>query len=85
MIDTCPHCQESLNLSDAQRSKVQTALEKLPPGNLLKLGCPHCHKPFELKADGTLPGKQAPSGGPPIKGAKKIKITPPPPPDRCRR
>ena len=81
MIDNCPHCQEPLNLSDAQRSKVEIALNKLPPGNLLKLGCPNCHKPFELKPDGTLPGKQAPSGGPPIKGAKKVNITPPPPPD----
>jgi hypothetical protein len=82
MIDNCPHCQEPLNLSDAQRSKVQTALDKLPTGNLLKLGCPHCHKPFELRPDGTLPGKQALSGGPPpVKGARKVKITPPPPPD----
>jgi hypothetical protein len=84
MIDSCPHCQETLNLSDAQRSKIQLALDKLPPGNLLKLGCPHCQKPFELKPDGTLPGQQqkpktvAP-GGP--KGARKVGIAPPPPPD----
>ncbi len=87
MIDTCPHCQEPLNLSGAQKSKVQTALDKLPPGNLLKLGCPHCQKPFELKPDGTVPGQQlkkvpvAPSGGPTIKGARKVEVTPPPPPD----
>ena len=58
MIDTCPHCQEPLNLSAAQTSKVLTALNKLPPGNLLKLGCPNCQKPFELKPDGTVPGQQ---------------------------
>ena len=87
MIDTCPHCQEPLNLSDAQKSKVQTALDKLPSGNLLKLGCPQCQKPFELKSDGTLPGQKpqkggvAPSGGPPLKGARNIAVTPPPPPD----
>ena len=87
MIDTCPHCQEPLNLSDAQKSKVQTALDKLPSGNLLKLGCPQCQKPFELKSDGTLPGQKpqkgavAPRGGPPLKGARKIAVTPPPPPD----
>ena len=87
MIDTCPHCQEPLNLSDVQKSKVQTALDKLPSGNLLKLGCPQCQKPFELKSDGTLPGQKpqkgavAPRGGPPLKGARKIAVTPPPPPD----
>jgi len=82
MIDTCPNCQEALNLSDAQKSKIQFALDKLPPGNLLKLGCPHCQKTFELKPDGTLPGQQvkkAPSAGP--RGSKKARISPPPPPD----
>ena len=87
MINTCPHCQEPLNLSDAQEAKVQTALNKLPPGNLLKLGCPHCQKPFELKPDGTIPGQHSlkmpfsPSGRPPLKGARKVEVTPPPPPD----
>jgi hypothetical protein len=83
MIDTCPHCQEALNLSDTQKRKIQLALDKLPPGNLLKLGCPNCQKPFELRPDGTLPDqtlkKSIPAGGP--KGAKKVNITPPPPPD----
>jgi len=87
MINTCPHCQEPLNLSDSQKSKVQTALDKLPPGNLLKLGCPHCQKPFELKPDGTSPGQKQqkaaikPVGGHPLKGARKVDVPPPPPPD----
>ncbi len=87
MIDTCPHCQEPLNLSGAQKSKVQTALDKLTPGNLLKLGCPSCQKPFELKPDGTVPGQQpqkvpvAPISRPTIRGARKVEVTPPPPPD----
>jgi len=87
MINTCPHCQELLNLSDAQEAKVQTALNKLPPGNLLKLGCPQCQKPFELKPDGTIPGQHSlkmpfsSSGRPPLKGARKVEVTPPPPPD----
>ena len=83
MIDTCPHCQEALNLSDTQKNKIQLALDKLPPGNLLKLGCPHCQKPFELQQDGTLPGrvgkKPISAGG--LKGARKVDIKPPPPPD----
>jgi len=83
MIDTCPHCQEALNLSDAQKHKIQLALDKLPPGNLLKLGCPNCQKPFELKSDGTLPGQGAkkPLAAGWSQGAKKVNITPPPPPD----
>ena len=89
MIDTCPHCQEPLDLSDAQKSKVQAALDKLQPGNLLKLGCPHCQKPFDLKQDGTVPGQQqpkkasvaSPSGGPPMRGVRKVEVAPPPPPD----
>jgi hypothetical protein len=82
MIETCPNCQEPLNLTDAQKAKIRTALDKLPPGNLLKLGCPHCQKPFELKPDGTLQGqktKKVMAGGP--TGARKVTVTPPPPPD----
>ncbi|MBE9521497.1 MAG: hypothetical protein IME97_10220 [Proteobacteria bacterium] len=85
MIDTCPYCDQELNLSDAQIAKVKAALAKLPAGNLLKLGCPHCQKPFELQADGTLPGtKPAPkvaSGAPLAPKQDGTKINPPPPPD----
>lgn len=83
MINSCPHCLELLNLSETQKQKIQLALDKLPPGNLLKLACPHCHKHFELKPDGTLPGQRLNSptvaGGP--KGARKVNVSPPPPPD----
>jgi hypothetical protein len=67
MIDTCPHCQEELNLSATQKSKVQLALDKLPPGNLLKLGCP----------------QQQPKKVSPVrpKGARKVDVAPPPAPD----
>ena len=85
MIDTCPHCDQELNLSEAQLAKVKAALDKLPAGNLLKLGCPHCQKPFELEADGTLPGtKPVPkvaSGAPLPPRENKAKINPPPAPD----
>ena len=83
MIDTCPNCQEPLNLTDAQKAKIQTALDKLPMGNLLKLGCPHCQKPFELKPDGTLPGQQVKKAAAvgPAKDVRKLDIKPPPPPD----
>jgi hypothetical protein len=82
MIDTCPHCQEPLNLTESQKAKIQTALDKLPPGNLLKLGCPLCQKPFELRPDGTLPGRHSQQINPAMpKGARKVTIAPPPPPD----
>jgi hypothetical protein len=82
MIDTCPHCQEPLNLTDSQKAKIQTALDKLPPGNLLKLGCPLCQKPFELDSDGRLPRRQAQKNVPGWpKGARKVTIAPPPPPE----
>jgi hypothetical protein len=80
MIDSCPHCHEPLNLSSTQKAKIQTALEKLPPGNLLKLGCPHCQKPFELRSDGSLPLRVTP-GGVSLKGARKVNVKPPPSPD----
>jgi hypothetical protein len=87
MIDTCPHCDQELNLSDSQIAKVKTALTKLAPGNLLKLGCPNCQKPFELQADGALPGgtaiptKKVASGAPLPPRENTGKISPPPPPD----
>jgi hypothetical protein len=86
MIDTCPYCDQELNLSDAQISKVKAALAKLTPGNLLKLGCPNCQKPFELQGDGTLPGtakslKKVASGAPLAPKGDRGKINPPPPPD----
>jgi hypothetical protein len=82
MIETCPHCQEPLNLTDSQKAKIQTALEKLPPGNLLKLGCPQCQKPFELRPDGILQGRQAKKIAPGAPtGTRKVAIAPPPPPD----
>jgi hypothetical protein len=90
MIDTCPHCQEPLNLSGSQKSKVQTALGLIPPRTLLKLSCPHCQKAFDLKPDGTVPDQQQPpkastsssGNAPPImRGARKADVTPPPAPD----
>ena len=87
MIDTCPHCDQELNLSEAQLAKVKAALAKLEAGNLLKLGCPHCQEPFELEADGTLPGakpvpKVASASGAPLPPREnKAKINPPPAPD----
>jgi hypothetical protein len=50
MISKCPHCQQDLNFSEAQRTKIEKALAALQPGKALKLGCPHCRKGIELEA-----------------------------------
>lgn len=53
MIKQCPYCDKELNLSEGQQQKVNAALANLKTGTL-KLGCPHCRKPINLRADGSL-------------------------------
>ena len=53
MISECPHCQEALNLNDAQLDKLNKALTALPEGKTLKLGCPKCKQPIEFNKDGS--------------------------------
>ncbi|OGQ95217.1 MAG: hypothetical protein A2521_03490 [Deltaproteobacteria bacterium RIFOXYD12_FULL_57_12] len=82
MIDQCPHCQNDLNLSEAQVAKIKNALAALPAGKLLKLSCPRCQQPIELRADGTLPtadpapGNSAPTR--PTPAASRRSSTEPP-------
>lgn len=52
MLSQCPHCQKSLQFTDAQRAKVEEALKNLQPGKTIKLSCPQCKQPIELKKDG---------------------------------
>ena len=85
MIDQCPHCRKELLLNAGQVARIESALAKLPPGKLLKLSCPACKQPIELRADGTLAhdpgpasaGRQAPARPKPSKEPPP----PPPPPD----
>lgn len=51
MISQCPHCKKQINLSDAQRQKIEDAYGRLEPGGSLKLGCPHCSQPIQLKKE----------------------------------
>ncbi len=51
MISHCPHCRKQINLSDAQRQKIEGAYSRLEPGGSLKLGCPHCSQPIQLKKE----------------------------------
>lgn len=78
MISQCPHCQKALQFSPAQQEKIDQALANLKSGTL-KLGCPHCRKPINLNADGSL---HAETASPP--GAQSVAlgaVTPPGYPD----
>ena len=52
MITKCPHCGFTLTFSDAQRAKLQQALNSLEPGKRLTIKCPNCKKPIRLNAQG---------------------------------
>jgi len=74
MTFTCPHCQQVFNLNQAQQDKVNEAVARLPAGQFLKIACPQCRKPVELRTNGAPgPGEPRPSAGglrrppPPVK------------------
>jgi hypothetical protein len=69
MISNCPHCKTALTLGDAQKAKLQKAIDALAPGKKLTIKCPSCTKPIVL--DATASAQAEYSGG----------ITPPGPPD----
>ena len=56
MITHCPHCGFKLTFSDAQRAKLQQALNALEPGKRLTIKCPNCKKPIRLNAQGEAEG-----------------------------
>ena len=51
MISNCPHCKKELQLTNEQHKKVQDAIDKLQPGQVIKMGCPHCKRPIDLKKE----------------------------------
>ena len=59
MLAQCPHCQQTLMLSDAQLEKIKSALASLSVGRTLKIGCPKCKQPIELNSDGSVAGQPA--------------------------
>ena len=59
MLAQCPHCQQTLMLSEAQLEKIKTALASLSVGRTLKIGCPKCKQPIELNGDGSVAGEAA--------------------------
>lgn len=57
MISQCPQCKNKLQFTSDQQKKIQEALDKLQPGQVIKMGCPHCKSPIELKRE-TVPEKK---------------------------
>ncbi|MBF0572586.1 MAG: hypothetical protein HQK69_02325 [Desulfamplus sp.] len=55
MISECPHCNQNLRLSDANKERLLVALAKLPEGQTLKFKCPSCKEVVELNPDGFPP------------------------------
>ncbi len=78
MISQCPHCHKALQFSPAQQEKIDQALANLKAGTL-KLGCPHCRKPINLKADGSLQEDAATPGA--AQSTTHGAVTPPGYPD----
>ncbi len=56
MVTICPHCQHALSLSDAQKVKLQKAVNALAPGKKLSIKCPSCTKPITFEAGTSLQG-----------------------------
>ncbi len=77
----CPHCSKQLKLS----GKIKESIEKLAPGQKIKVKCVYCTKPFGLDAlsvDVTAVPKdirRKPSEAPAAAAGSKVR--PPAPPD----
>jgi len=59
MISQCPQCKKELQFSSAQQEKIKEALDKLQPGQIITMGCPHCKSPIELKREAVPEKKDA--------------------------
>ena len=62
MISNCPHCNKTLKLGDAQKAKLQKALDALEPGKKLTIKWPAGINPSARDATGAK-GKGAAPGG----------------------
>ncbi len=74
MLTQCPHCRQSLPLTEEQRARLHQALEKLEAGKALTIKCPSCHEAIALNKSGES-----------LKSARSAataagRVKPPPPP-----
>jgi hypothetical protein len=69
MLTHCPHCQQSLQLTNEQISRLEQALSQLDTGKMLTIKCPLCRNAITLEK----------SGLPPQRNTNEMQ--PPPPPN----
>lgn len=73
MISNCPNCKTTLKLGDAQKAKLQKALDALEPGKKLTIKCPSCTKPIMLEATASA-GDISPPGPPDLSWLKESAV-----------
>ena len=77
MLTACPLCHATLHFTEGQMAKIQTSLDALREGKVLKLGCPHCKQAITVDRKGDpVQENEAPSLRRPAS-----QIEPPVPPD----
>lgn len=83
MVSKCTHCGRALNLTEAQRQKIENALASLAPGKSLKFNCPNCQKPVEVRreADAVSGSASAAPAKRPAAAQAASGPVPPAPPD----
>jgi len=79
MLSSCPFCRKEIRFNDAQKEKVDAALQSLQEGKCLKIGCPQCKKTITLDKR----GNEVSNEGNPLERPKTASksIEPPTPPD----
>ena len=71
MISNCPNCKTALKLGEAQKEKLQKAIDALEPGKKLTIKCPSCSKPIMLESTTSSTGGIIPPGPPDLSWLKE--------------
>jgi len=71
MISNCPNCKTALKLGEAQKEKLQKAIDALEPGKKLTIKCPSCTKPIMLESTTSSTGGIIPPGPPDLSWLKE--------------
>lgn len=69
MLTHCPHCQQALQLTDDQITRLRQALTQLKPNTTLTIKCPRCSGAITLEQPGQPPRED------------RARVQPPPPPN----
>jgi hypothetical protein len=79
MLSSCPFCRKEIRFNDAQKEKVEAALQSLQEGKCLKIGCPQCKKTITLDKRGNVVSEEGAAPARPKPAAESV--GPPTPPD----